>query len=66
VSGPWWGVLPGAVSDDLEGLARRVDVVAADIAEDVSLTARSEELVARLEQVVGELAQRALDARRAG
>ena len=63
MSGPWWRVLPGSVSADLEGLAQRVDVVAEDIAEDVSLMARSEELVARLEQVVGELAQRALDRR---
>jgi hypothetical protein len=53
------------VSNDLTELARRVDVLATDIAEDVSLAARSEELVARLEEVVGELARQALD-RRAG
>lgn len=61
MSGPWWSALPGAVSDDLEGLAQRVEVIAADIAEDSTLMGRSEELVARLEQVVGELAERALD-----
>ena len=65
MSGPWWGALPGAASDELEGLARRVEVIAADIAEDTSLMAGSEALVARLEQAVGELAERAL-ARRAG
>lgn len=63
MSGPWWSALPGAVSDDLAGLAQRVEVIAADIAEDSTLMDRSEELVARLEQVVGELAERALDRR---
>jgi len=64
VTGPWWGSLPGAASHDLAGLARRVDVIAADIAEDVSLAARTAELVEGLERVVGELAEAAL-ARRA-
>ena len=63
MTGPWWGSLPGAASHDLAGLARRVDVIADDIAEDVSLAARTEELVAGLERTVGELAEAALDRR---
>ena len=46
MTGPWWRALPGSASDDLTELTRRVDVLATDIAEDVSLTPRSEELVA--------------------